>query len=442
MPVISPYTTKPVAMGFAEISTMGAIPPPLVGQGGNNAHWLNSHTLVYQAAVTGGAIRKIDLDTNVVTTLDASAGGNLVGGGADVWAAWLAGVGVRTSVGGFGPFPEGSLGDFSQNPTLVSELGQVLLIDFGTSQIKVYTALGALQWSVTTMPTTTRLYIRQNIVSYQDMAGWHLVNVTTGAPVAGFQSRPNIIRLVPFTIGSAVGVLEYDSAAGTLSVRNATQLSGLIIPTVGTEFNPDVQGVDSSHVRVAWSLTQGEAPADLVIMDINVNAGTTSIGTVVSGAVVFADGPVLEGTRFDGSTAGGNRLPVQSQKLVNPDGTITKPWRDALQDTNNGVQSATTQIANIPVSVSAPSFSTIGGVTAPSANATLALTSADASVTFTANQGAQSIDLSVVASGAGVPYFVPPATTFTIPVNIQGLWTMPIDVEGTLVVDGYLVEVT
>jgi len=63
-------------------------------------------------------------------------------------------------------------------------------------------------------------------------------------------------------------------------------------------------------------------------------------------------------------------------------------------------------------------------------------------VTFTANQGAQSIDLSVVASGAGVPYFVPPATTFTIPVNIQGLWTMPIDVEGTLVVDGYLVEVT
>ena len=41
-----------------------------------------------------------------------------------------------------------------------------------------------------------------------------------------------------------------------------------------------------------------------------------------------------------------------------------------------------------------------------------------------------------------VPYFIPADTTFTVPLYSQALFTMPIDAEGLLVVDGFLVEVS
>ena len=50
------------------------------------------------------------------------------------------------------------------------------------------------------------------------------------------------------------------------------------------------------------------------------------------------------------------------------------------------------------------------------------------------------------ASGAGagaafVPYYIPPATTFTVPLNKQALFSIPIINDGTIIVDGYLVGV-
>jgi hypothetical protein len=53
--------------------------------------------------------------------------------------------------------------------------------------------------------------------------------------------------------------------------------------------------------------------------------------------------------------------------------------------------------------------------------------------------------ITVAASGtippSLVPYFVPPAETFEVPLYSQALFALPIDVEGSLVVDGFLVEV-
>lgn len=40
-----------------------------------------------------------------------------------------------------------------------------------------------------------------------------------------------------------------------------------------------------------------------------------------------------------------------------------------------------------------------------------------------------------------VPYFIPSGETFVIPENSQGLTAMEITIEGTLDVEGYLVEV-
>lgn len=443
MPVVSPYTTHPVVMGFGTLSIMGSTPAALVGVTGNNAHWMTATKIAYQDYTTAPAVLKsYDTGTLMVAALDG-AGANTLGAGGNVWSAFLAGVGVRTMGATFGPLPNAGIADVSHNPTLVSELGQTVVItDYANaSGVTVYSSTGTVQATIPAVLTSSALRIRQNIVAYQDAAGWHLYDVSLSGNVSGFLPRPNIIRLVPFTIGSQVGVLEYEAGTNILSVRLATQLTGLIIPTVGTEFNPDVQGVDSTHVRVAWSLTQGEAPADLVILDIDTSDGTTQKGVVVAGSVSFSAGPTLDGATFSGSTAGGNTLPYQSQQVLLPNGEMTKVWRDALQRISGAVQAVTTMVNNLPTPVSSPSFGTIGTVVAPSPSSVLAFTSSDASVTITPNQGGQSIDFVSVSSGAGVPYYVPVATTFTVPLYIQGLWTIPIVVDGTLVVDGYLVEV-
>jgi hypothetical protein len=404
-------------MGFGTLSIMGATPAALVGVSGNNAHWFNSHQIVFQDYTSGAVLKTYDTGTLAVATVDTS-GGNTVGGGASVWAAWLSGVGVRTSVGGLGPFPAGGTADVSAEPTLVSETGQTLFItNFATaSGLSCYSVLGVLQCSIATTLTSTVIHIRQNIISYQDASGWHLVNALTGAAVPGFLQRPNVVKLTPFTIGSSVGVMEYQSGTNLLTIRLATSLTGLTIPTVGTEFNPDVQGVDSTHVRVAYSLTSGEAPADLIILDIDTATGTTSRGTVVSGAVVFATGPTLAGSTFAGSTAPGNRLPVQSVKVLNSVGELSKPWRDALQGVSSSVQSAQTSINNLPTPTApVPSFGTVGGVMAGIPGDVETFSSVDGSLTITPNQATRNVDFSVrsaasqwipLVTGAEPPVFV------------------------------------
>ena len=85
MPVISPYTTHPVAMGFGTISIMGATPAALVGLTANNAHWFNSTKIVFQDYTSGAVLKTYDTGTLAVATVDSS-GGNTVGGGGSVWA--------------------------------------------------------------------------------------------------------------------------------------------------------------------------------------------------------------------------------------------------------------------------------------------------------------------------------------------------------------------
>ncbi len=48
----------------------------------------------------------------------------------------------------------------------------------------------------------------------------------------------------------------------------------------------------------------------------------------------------------------------------------------------------------------------------------------------------------LIGAGGMVPYLIPAGETFTVPVNKQGLFTVIIDVQGMLVVDGLLIHVT
>jgi hypothetical protein len=45
------------------------------------------------------------------------------------------------------------------------------------------------------------------------------------------------------------------------------------------------------------------------------------------------------------------------------------------------------------------------------------------------------------SSGEGMPYFIPINTTYIVPQYVQGLFNLPITIEGTLEVNGILVQV-
>lgn len=60
---------------------------------------------------------------------------------------------------------------------------------------------------------------------------------------------------------------------------------------------------------------------------------------------------------------------------------------------------------------------------------------------LTADDVQEAIDELAASSGGFVPYFIASATTFTVPEYKQALFHMLIDNEGSLVVDGYLLEV-
>lgn len=55
----------------------------------------------------------------------------------------------------------------------------------------------------------------------------------------------------------------------------------------------------------------------------------------------------------------------------------------------------------------------------------------------TGNLSFQTID----PSGALMPYFIPEGETYVVPTNRQGLFVLPITIEGTLEVTGVLVQV-
>lgn len=404
MPVVSPYSTHKVTLGKGVVSVMGATPASLVGVAANLPCWFADDVLVYQNYQSGAKLQTLNLSTSTTTTVSAS-GANLLGGGASVWAAQLAG--VRTSVGGLGPFPTAYL-------AAVSELGQIAVVYFGSpSGITVYTAAGAVQFTVSVAVTLNQIRLRQNILSYQTSAGWQLVNVTTGQAVRDWKQRPNISYLVPFTFGSGVGVLEYDTSApstGALSVRPINSLKGLTIPTTGHEFYPDVQGVDDHDVRVAYSLGAGEARTELVILDIDTATRATQRGVVSGTSMAFSAGPTLVGAAFSGSEAASLALPIQSEPAVDlKSGTMTKPWRDALQGLNSTATSTVTAINNLPVVVPASSFGIIDTVAASIAGDVLAFTSADASITITPNQATQEIDFAVASAPPSLTY-VPVST--------------------------------
>lgn len=339
MAVIAAATPFSVCYGGTAISIDGATPAVLAGVTAGNPHWLIANTkLIYQNVSAGAILQTLTLPATLATA--SGSGQNGLGAGAGVWAAYLAG--VRTSTPPSLTLPLAGLYD-------VSELGQIAVVDIrgSASGLTVYTAAGAVQYHVDTVLLNPTVHVRQNLLSYQDVAGWHLIDLTTLGPVKGFLPRAHISNFIPFRLGTTPAVFEYDAATAIFSIRPATSLNGLTVGTGG--FNPDIVGTGLAACRLAWTTGAGEQRTELVILDVNTATRATSRGVVVGTSMSFSVGPILAGTAFSGADAASLYLPVQQQPLVDPKtGTITKPWRDALQKVSGSVTGAISQINNLP----------------------------------------------------------------------------------------------
>lgn len=155
-------------------------------------------------------------------------------------------------------------------------------------------------------------------------------------------------------------------------------------------------------------------------------------------------------------------IPRPSEPVLDQNGHFTVPWQNYLR-TRYGDAAASeiiaeleAQIADLLARVEAleegesarivgpQSVSVVGSL----ANGLVQLTLVGDSVSpdpeyyyGTDASGAKGFHPLPEPPPALVPYFIPADTTYIVPLYSQGLFTMPIDVEGTLGVDGYLIEV-
>ena len=114
-----------------------------------------------------------------------------------------------------------------------------------------------------------------------------------------------------------------------------------------------------------------------------------------------------------------NKIPTE-QKPIGADGKFVRQWVDYFQGLSNGLANAELEFRDSDLI--GPQIGATSGMDAQTFLVSLS------------NQADTS-------SGAFVPVLLAVGDTFMVPEDTQALFAMTIDVQGTLVVDGYLVQV-
>lgn len=320
-----------IAGGVTSID--GATPALLATAVGGNWGWKSATVAAGPADFGSGyGIWQYNTVGPVLTQLDAQ-NWNVFATGGGVYAAFIAGQGVRTSVTGFGPFLQAGLAG-------ISEDGQFAFIQNyqGDSGLQLYTASGALLTSISVtlvgLPTT----LHAGIIAYKDAAGWKLRTIATGAPVAyAPRTVGTVYQVIPVVVGGVTYVVEWVDE--TLSLRPATSAQGYLLldntAVPNALFNPDAVSYVANVVRVGYSTTLGENPTNLRLIDLTLGSGATSLGTAASGAVVFSAGPTLSPLAsgftvgpVEGGTGSRELQFIMRTPIVQPDRMLTREWWD------------------------------------------------------------------------------------------------------------------
>lgn len=258
-------------------------------------------------ANTGGGFQlfKVVVSTDTLTQIDAAGGATLTAGGGGIFLAYLTGSGVRTTVGGFGPFPLAALGDAD----LAGVSALIQNFASGTGVVTFSAAGSALSTTSITLAGGSEIRAKTGLYAYRDAAGTHLRSLSAGASLQSYAPRTGDItfQCIPFVLGGVTYVVEAVGAGtSTLSLRPATSSTGFLI-TTGDTFNIDVCSPSAGVLRVGWCVNSGETQTSLRMADITLATGglttwSTSTGTLVSSAQTplpaspFTVGPVEGGT--------------------------------------------------------------------------------------------------------------------------------------------------
>lgn len=408
-------TLGSAAYGYGSVAIDGSVPAALSTFGAGILYgpaWLSTTKVLYQNNGVGGfgpsITESYDTGTLARATVDG-AGANQICAGANNWATWLAGRGVKTNIGALGTIADVTFGDVSTDH---GELALWTHPQTGTG-VKVYNATGTAvlfedEAALIVGPPSVPFRIRGHILVYFTTTGWQYQNVAGGSNLFAPRINESIGWITPVVTASGTQLVLERSTR--LTLRYSAKPDGWEIAPNGTfTENPDVMEISAGVIRIGWCANAGETADSLHIVDLTLATGAQRIGTVMAGAVVYTDGPVLEKQKFavgpvQGSGAGG-RLLTPRQHPVTSKSTndrVTDVWGKFFDQQTKGLSANTAAIAALPPPIPPPGgFGIITAGTGTPVDATvpddtLTLASADASVTLTTNPATKTVNLSTL----------------------------------------------
>lgn len=286
------------AIGTTQISVNGAVPAGITDFTAGAPSWYTDTVLFFQAQVSPGAYRMRFYDTGSGIETDADPDGqNGSGAGGSTWWAWLAGGprrGVRSSAPGFTvPIPNG------RGLFWVQTDGTAVLTSYpANSGLFVYAADGALQRSYAATIVRPDVRLTDDLLTYCTPAGWFCSNVATGGGIPYAQLAAMAIFSAAVAPGGTPWVVEYRGDLG-LFVRQPALDQAYVLPsTVDQFFHPDVLALSGTVIRIAGTITEGEAPTDVRMIDLDLVSGATTLWRSISpaGTLTSSVGPVLSPT--------------------------------------------------------------------------------------------------------------------------------------------------
>ncbi len=340
MPRLSSLGDALTGVGSGINAINGSVPPSLAAALGAGWDWLDDLDAIGPTNLgLGAGLNVYSLVVSTDTLALVSAGGpNNIQAGGGVWVQWGAG-GITTNVVAVPSLPAAGPGAVDFDGTWA-----VCTVYQTGSGITVYSSTGTVLQQINVSLLGT-IKMRSGWLTYHTTQGWPIVDAITGSPLPGYVQQANVTGLIP--VGTDPSVVEYNATTAQWSVRLATAGTGLLLPISGQMFGVDAIQLDADTIRMAWSTGAGELPGELVILDIDTDTGTTQIGTVVGGSIVFTVGPTLEGTRFSMATSPSGYPPLTQTVLrVDKSGLMSDPWAAYLRNLSFGATNSARAISN------------------------------------------------------------------------------------------------
>lgn len=403
------------------MSINGSIPAALsTYQGGNvsGCSWLTPTKMLFNSGgVAGGGpwiLQTYDTGTTAIANVD-TAGANYVVGGNSIWAGFLAGSGLRTNIGGLGPFPSSVLGD-------VSPTGQVVRINSGATGtgLTVYSSAGVQTLS---LPTTTAWTVpgpgnvscRQNVVTWRTVDGNWQCSGTSGESIV-YQVRVDAVSwTVPIVVASGdLLFLEFDATNNQLCLRYARSGQGWVIATGETWF-PDSVEVTAGTVRLGYCTNAGETADSLVVIDLVISTNVMTTSTVSGGVLVPGTPTLNPRVTFAVTDPAGLAGTLDHPKFTEPfvdlkTGHVkARAWTEWIDSVTRAGNSAADAINTIPTASAPPGFSTIASSGEPPINANTAI------LTLEAGPG---IDIQLIPPSQTVKISAVPGTLPTLAAHV------------------------